>query len=193
MAKIILASSSPRRIELFRNIGLEKVKVIAPDVDEKTSLSMPPEDLVAHWAQKKAEAVSALVGPEDIVVAADTMVHFDGNILGKPEDEADAFRMLTLLSGSWHTVYTGVTVRQGTEALTEIEATSVLIRSLSGEQIESYIETGEPLDKAGAYGIQGRGSLLVERIEGDFFNVMGLPVYRTSLILERFGIDLFRV
>ena len=192
MAKIILASSSPRRIELMRRIGLEKCKVIVPHIDEDFDRAAPPEEIAAELSRRKAAEVVDQCGPEDIIIAADTIVLYDGNVLGKPEDEADAFNMLTMLSGSRHLVYTGLTVRRGSEVVTEDEVTSVYMRELTGEEIEAYIATGEPMDKAGAYGIQERGALLVERVDGDFYNVMGLPVCRLSKILERFGIDLLK-
>lgn len=190
MSKIVLASASPRRSELLRRAGLEKFKVIAPHVNERIELGTPPEEAVAFWSREKAANVAKQAGADDIIVAADTIVWFDGHILGKPADEADAFKTLTLLGGHWHTVYTGVTVMCGSEALTEVEKTKVFMRPLTGPQIEAYIETGDPMDKAGAYGIQNHGALLVERVDGDFYNVMGLPLYRLSVMLERFGVDL---
>lgn len=189
--KIILASSSPRRQELIRRIGITNARIIPPKCDEKVEDGMPPEDVVAIVSRRKAETVaSQYAAPEDIVIAADTVVWYDGNILGKPVDEADAFNMLTMISGNWHMVYTAVTIIRGDELITEEEATSVLMRNLTAEQIEAYIATGEPMDKAGAYGIQERGALLCERVDGDFYNVMGLPLFRLGLMLERLGIDL---
>ncbi len=189
MGKIILASSSPRRQEILKRIGLS-FKTVNPDLDEVIDQEMPPEDIVSHWSRKKAEAVAAHYGSEDIVIAADTIVYFDGNILGKPTDETDAFKTLTMLSGSWHTVYTGITIIRGDDVLTDVESTTVLFRELSSKQIEHYIDTGEPMDKAGSYGIQDLGALFVERIDGDIYNVIGLPLYRLSLMLSHFGIDL---
>ena len=129
--------------------------------------------------------------PDEIVITADTMVFLDDQRLGKPLDEADALRMLTALQGRRHTVCTGVTVRQGDRSLTESEATEVFFRPASREELLGYIRTGEPMDKAGAYGIQGMGALLVERLNGDFFNVMGLPVLRLSRMLGQFGVSFF--
>ena len=125
-----------------------------------------------------------------IVITADTMVFLDDQRLGKPRDEADALRMLTALQGRHHTVCTGVTVRQGEQVLTESETTHVYFRPASESELLAYIATGEPMDKAGSYGVQGKGALLVEKLDGDFFNVMGLPVLRLSRMLEHFGVKL---
>lgn len=142
-------------------------------------------------ARRKAEFAARKARAGDIIIAADTLVLLDGAVLGKPEDEADAFKMLNLLSGNWHQVYTGLCVMSGTgEAVCDFEMTDVKFRELELEEIEGYIETGEPFDKAGAYGIQERGALLVERISGDYFNVMGLPLSKLGLMLRRFGVNL---
>ena len=143
-----------------------------------------------YISREKSDAAAALCTAEEIVITADTMVFLDDARLGKPADEADALRMLTALQGRRHTVCTGVTVRRGDEILTESESTDVYFRPASEAELLAYIRTGEPLDKAGAYGVQGRGALLVERLDGDFFNVMGLPVLRLSRMLARFGIHL---
>ena len=129
----------------------------------------------------------------DLIIAADTVVALDGRILGKPADGPDAFAMLSALSGRRHQVYTGLTVVCGAQRLTEHEVTAVTFRSLSSAEICAYIATGEPMDKAGAYGIQGRGALFVEGIEGDYYNVMGLPVCRLGRILARLGVDCARL
>ena len=136
----------------------------------------------------EADAAVKLCGADEIVITADTMVFLDDARLGKPTDEADALRMLTALQGRHHTVCTGVTVRQGDHTVTESEETEVIFRPATQRELLAYIATGEPMDKAGAYGIQGKGSLLVEGIRGDFFNVMGLPLLRLSRMLEQFGI-----
>jgi len=189
MARIVLASGSPRRRELLERIGVTDFVVRVPEVEESFPEGLTPPQVVAHISREKAEA--ALCGPDDIVIAADTMVFLDGLRLGKPRDEAHALEMLTALQGRKHTVCTGVTVRRGSRRLTESESTDVFFRPASEAQLRRYIATGEPMDKAGAYGVQGRGALLVERLEGDFFNVMGLPVLRLSRMLEDFGVTLF--
>ena len=186
---IILASSSPRRRELLEQIGIHNYRILTPDVDEHVDAPMDPAALVELLSQRKARAVRARAGDGPLIIAADTVVALDGAVLGKPEDEADAARMLSRLSGKQHHVYTGFTVLQGGRELTEHEATAVTFRALTGEDIRRYVATGEPMDKAGAYGIQGVGALFIDRIEGDYFNVMGLPVFRLGRALSQFGLD----
>ncbi|MCI9122340.1 MAG: septum formation protein Maf [Oscillibacter sp.] len=190
MAQIVLASGSPRRRELLERIGITDFIVRVPEVEESFPQGLTPPEVVAYISREKAEAAAALCGPEDIVITADTMVFLDQARLGKPRNEAHALEMLTALQGRKHTVCTGVTVRQGQRRFTETESTSVFFRPASETELRNYIATGEPMDKAGAYGVQGRGALLVERLEGDFFNVMGLPVLRLSRMLARFGVTL---
>jgi septum formation protein len=187
---IILASQSPRRKELLGQMGLRGFKVISPDVDEHVEGNPSPAQMVEELSLRKARAVAEHEDEDDLVIAADTVVALDGAVLGKPQDERDAFSMLSALSGNRHRVYTGVTVIQGDRAVTQSEETIVTFRELEPDEISHYIATGEPMDKAGAYGIQGLGALLVSGIEGDYFNVMGLPVYRLGRILAEFGIDL---
>lgn len=188
---LILASQSPRRQELLRNMGLTDFRILVPHADETCPAGLSPEETVKHISRVKALAAKPLVAPEDIVITADTMVFLDEQRLGKPRDEADALRMLTALQGRSHTVCSGVTVMQGERLLTEAESTAVTFRRASEGELRGYIATGEPMDKAGAYGAQGLGALLVQRIEGDFFNVMGLPVLRLSRMLGEFGIHFF--
>ncbi len=186
---IILASQSPRRKELMGQIGL-KFKVVVSHVDEHVEGNPSPAEMVEELSLRKARAVARQVDDDDLVIAADTVVALEGTVLGKPEDERDAFSMLSALSGNRHYVYTGVTVIRGGQAVTQHEVTTVTFRELEPDEISSYIATGEPMDKAGAYGIQGLGALLVSGIDGDYFNVMGLPVYRLGRILAGFGLDL---
>ena len=190
MAKIVLASASPRRQELLRRIGITEFDIRIPEADESYPPDLTPQGIVEHISRAKAEAAAALCGEDEIVITADTMVFLVDNRLGKPADEADALRMLTALQGRHHTVCTGVTVRQGTRSITECETTEVYFRPVSEAELRSYIATGEPMDKAGSYGVQGKGALLVEKLNGDFFNVMGLPVLRLSRMLAQFGICL---
>ena len=188
MAKIILASGSPRRQELLQRIGITDFEVRVPQTDESYPPELTPEEIVAHISRKKSLALTS--GDDEIVITADTMVFLDDKRLGKPVDEADALEMLTALQGRHHTVCTGVTVRQGQRTLTRSASTHVYFRPATRQELVAYIRGGEPMDKAGAYGVQGQGSLLVERIDGDFFNVMGLPVLLLSRMLQEFGVIL---
>ena len=187
--QIILASQSPRRRELLGRMGIENFLVRPAQGEELFDPTLTPARLVESLSRQKAEEISAGAGPEDLIIAADTVVSIDGRVLGKPRDPEDAAAMLAALSGREHTVYTGVTVRRGGETVTEHEATAVRFRPLTEGEIADYVATGEPMDKAGAYGIQDYGALLVEGISGDYFNVVGLPVCRLGRILTRFGVD----
>ena len=186
---IILASQSPRRRELLERMGVGDFRIVTPDIDEQMDRELPPGELVGRISLEKALAVQAQEGKGPIIIAADTVVALDGAVLGKPADELDAFKMLSTLSGCRHQVYTGLTVLRGEEQYTVSEETTVTFRELSAEEIDRYVATGEPMDKAGAYGIQGYGALLVEGIQGDYYNVMGLPVCRLGLLLRRLGVD----
>lgn len=192
MTKIVLASGSPRRQELLQRIGITDFDIRVPETEEAYPSGLTPRQTVEYISREKADAAAKLCGGDEIVITADTMVFLDDQRLGKPVDEADALRMLTDLQGRHHTVCTGVTVRQGDRSITESESTEVYFRSATEAELRGYIATGEPMDKAGAYGIQGEGALLVERINGDFFNVMGLPVLRLSRMLAKFGVTFFK-
>ena len=180
--QIILASASPRRRELMGLYGVP-FTIRAADIDETMDPGKPPFDEVARVSRCKALAVSR--EPEDVVVAADTIVVCQGEVLGKPRDKEDAARMLRLLSGSTHQVMTGCTVLQGSRAETFTQVTQLHFRPLSEKEIHRYIATGEPMDKAGAYGIQGGAALFCERIVGDYYNVMGLPLCRLGQVLRK--------
>ena len=185
--KIILASKSPRRQELLKNLGITDFDVIPAKGEEHIVDDLSPEDEVCSIALCKAREVAA-AHKDDVVIAADTLVFLDGNPLGKPKDRSDAFRMLKALSGREHSVLTGVAVIYGGRELCECESTRVFFRDMTGEEIERYIDSGEPMDKAGAYGIQGLGSVFIPRIEGDYFNVMGLPLSKLYSMLQKMGI-----
>ncbi|MBQ2919728.1 MAG: septum formation inhibitor Maf [Oscillospiraceae bacterium] len=187
---LILASQSPRRRELLGLTGLDFV-VRAADIDETMDETKPPEEEVARVSRLKALAV--VREPDDVVIAADTIVVCEGKVLGKPRDEADAFRMLSLLSGRNHQVMTGMTVVKGDEIVTHTEVTRLRFRDLHPDEIRAYIASGEPMDKAGAYGIQGGAALFCTRMEGDYYNVMGLPVCALSVILRTFGLPIWGV
>ena len=191
---IILASASPRRRELLERMGVKDFQIVVSDADETLEVGLPPAAQVEQLSLRKAAAVAATVNdPDALIIAADTVVALDGAILGKPADRDDAFRMLSALSGARHHVYTGVTVMRGSRVLTRHEATSVQFRPLTAEEISLYIAAGESMDKAGAYGIQGCGCLLVEGICGDYYNVMGLPIVRLAGMLKEFGVDCLRL
>lgn len=195
MSEIILASASPRRRELMENMGLE-FSVVVSDADESVvDKDVPPEIYVQELALLKAAATAKnmIKNKNAIIISADTIVVNEGNILGKPKDFEDAFNMLKSLSGRTHRVYTGFCVLRLKDAYTICEnvCTEVTFRELSDKKIRGYINTGEVFDKAGAYGIQGLGSMLVEKINGDYFNVVGLPVSELAGVLERdFDINL---
>lgn len=195
MSEIILASASPRRRELLANMGLQ-FTVLVSDADESgVDTSVPPEIYVQELALLKAVAVAKTIikNKDSIVISADTIVVCDGEILGKPKDEEDAVRTLTLLTGKSHKVYTGFCVMRLSDAFTVCKnvCTEVVFKPLTREKIERYVKTSEPMDKAGAYAIQGLGAMLIERINGDYFNVVGLPVSEISDVLEtEFGYKL---
>jgi septum formation protein len=220
MAKLILASGSPRRRQLLAQVGLD-FEVLVSDADETADGA--PDEQVQLLARRKALATAGLLkskldegGNADcapfIIIAADTLVAVETAqgvcVLGKPADKHEAFEMLQILQGRGHTVYTGVALLQGGgedagghlaaaargdggKITVFAEAAQVFFRSLSADEINAYIATGEPFDKAGAYGIQGKGALLVERVEGDFYTVMGLPVSRLCQELQKLGVDVF--
>ncbi len=188
MAKIVLASASPRRQELLRRMGIRDFSVRVPQVEEAFPDGLTPQETVGYISREKSAAVVS--AEDELVITADTMVFLDDRKLGKPADEAEALRMLTALQGRHHTVCTGVTVRQGEKFLTRAQTTEVYFRPATERELRAYIAAGEPMDKAGAYGVQGQGALLVERINGDFFNVMGLPVVLLSEMLADFGVTL---
>lgn len=184
---IILASKSPRRQELLKLLGLE-FTVHTADIDEHMDPSLPPEQEVARVSAEKARAVAKDCAEEDIIISADTIVVIDGQILGKPKSEADAIRMLNLLSGRRHEVMTGLTVLSGGQSQTQVVRTGIEFRRLTDREIDAYVATGEPMDKAGAYGIQGRASIFVSHLDGDYFCVMGLPVCTLTQMLRERGI-----
>lgn len=187
--RIILASNSPRRREILSQLGMN-YEVIPSDYDEKEEES-DPYKMVMLFAHNKARNIAKDIKEKALIIGADTIVYKD-KIMGKPKDKDDAIAMLTELSASTHSVITGISVIKTPEmiTITDYEETLVKFKKLSQDEIEAYVNSGEPIDKAGAYAIQGLGSLLVERIEGCYFNVVGLPVYKLSVMLEKFGYKL---
>jgi len=188
---IYLASRSPRRAELLQQIGLN-FTVLPSDIDETPLLNELSHEYVVRLAAEKAQACFAKLQMDQAnlypVLAADTTVSVDGRILGKPQDDDDAFQMLSSLAGRWHEVHTGIAVATISGVKTAISTTRVEMPKLSDKKILAYVATGEPRDKAGAYGIQGLASTMIKRIEGSYSGVMGLPIYETAMLLEQAGI-----
>lgn len=187
MKRLILASSSPRRKELL-SMNLLSYEVIPSTIQEVMDPSLSPEELVCSLARQKAEDVFRSHS-EDVVLGADTIVVYDGSALGKPSDREDAIRVLRTLSGQTHTVYTGVCILSDDVTRSFVVSTDVTFWELSETEIEAYVNSGEPFDKAGSYGIQGLGARLVQSIAGDYYSVVGLPVSKVVRELESFGIS----
>ncbi len=189
MPQLILASGSPRRRELLQQIGLS-FEVITSNAEER-AINSDPGEMVKELSACKARAVSGMIDGEkkerSVIIGADTVVYANGQVLGKPKDEEDAFRMLRMLSGRQHYVYTGVTLLHGNEEVSFSERTSVTVSAMEDEEIWRYIRTGEPMDKAGAYGIQGAFAAYVEGISGDYSNVVGLPAASLYKALKKHG------
>lgn len=188
MRTVILASSSPQRKELFKKLGVQ-FKAVPSDFYENLNLSLSPRRLAMYLARGKAEAVRKKY-PKTIIVAADTIVVFGKKVLGKPKTCCTAQKMLKMLSGKCHSVITGFTIIDGVreKSVSGFAETKVYFRKLSSEKINRYIRSGEPLDKAGAYAIQGRGAIFVDKIEGDYYNVVGFPLSRIANALKSLGV-----
>ena len=190
--KIILASGSPRRKQLLAQVGIE-CEIIVSNVDE--TCTGPPAHRVAELSNRKAQAVKGLLQENYphgyAIIAADTLVYVNNQVLEKPETPEAAYEMLSTLRGRAHTVYTGVTIITNTGANTFVDSTQVYFRDFSDDEIHAYIATGEPFDKAGAYGVQDKGALLVYRVEGDYFTVVGLPVAKVASTLRDMGIEIW--
>lgn len=188
--KVILASKSPRRREILQNLGID-FEVCVADVDETVDKDTSPTQAVKEISLRKASAVAEKFSDDFLIISADTVVSIDGKIIGKPKDEKEAYEILSSLSAREHTVYTGFTISDGPNTVSDVESTLVKFRELTHDEIMKYIATGEPMDKAGAYGIQQKGNLFVEYIHGDYFNVMGLPISKICVTAEEFfGINL---
>ena len=186
---IILASQSPRRQELMKLTGLPFTVRVA-DVDETMDKSLPVQQEVTRVSRLKAQTIAADAAADDIVIAADTIVVIDGRELGKPRSEQEALDMLRLLSGRTHEVVTVLSVCKGPRIESEAVVTKVTFRTLCDEELRAYIKTGEPMDKAGSYGIQGYGAMFVSHLEGDYFSVMGLPLCPLCRMLRAFGVSI---
>lgn len=188
--KIVLASASPRRRQLLEELGIKNFRILPSEHEEPAPAGASPEDTVAAIAMAKAADTASRCGADELVIAADTLVFLDGKPLGKPHSEEEAKEALRSLSGREHTVITGIALILGEKRLSASEVTKVRFRTMTEEEICWYVSTGEPMDKAGSYGIQGRGSMFIEGIDGDFFNVMGLPVCRLIGELKNIGIGI---
>lgn len=188
--EIILASASPRRQQLLKQIGI-RYRVIPSTIDEIMNNTLEPSEAAISLASQKCNDVVLQIVSDCIVIAADTIVVKDNRLLGKPQNEQDAFDTLKFLNGEWHEVVTGLCIYRTSDkkSICDFETTRVKIANNSDEFIKAYIRTKEPFDKAGAYGIQGYGSLIVEKIEGCYFNVMGLPIYKLSCMLKELGYE----
>ncbi len=185
MNKIILASGSPRRLEILTMAGYN-CKVIKPQTDENIEYASAKEYVMELSRRKAAEIAE---NNEGCIIAADTVVVADEKILGKPADKKDAFDMLRSLSGRAHSVLTGFTVREGEKAFTQVSETKVYMREMTDSEIMAYVDSGNPMDKAGAYGIQCAAGMFIDKIDGDYYTVVGLPLCPISVILrEQFGI-----
>lgn len=181
--QLVLASASPRRIALLHQIGLEAE--VLPSHEPERVTSAVPEQVVEQLSRQKAENIAASVPADRIVIGADTVVAIDGRILGKPKDHAEAYRMIRELSGRAHHVYTGVTVRLGEQEETFVSCTTVHVAAMTEDEIRGYADSEEPMDKAGGYGIQGFFGRYISGIEGDYNNVVGLPVAQLYQVLKR--------
>lgn len=191
METIILASKSPRRKEILTTAGIP-FEVYSADADESHEKNVGAEELVMGLAGRKLRAVYDRIGDGRLILAADTIVYRNGEILGKPSDKADAARMLGLLSNGWHEVYTGIAMQKNGKLILDYDVTHVRMREMSEEETEAYVKTGEPMDKAGAYAAQGIGSVFIRRVDGSFHNVVGLPISLVCTHLyEDFGISVF--
>lgn len=197
--KIILASSSPRRREILEMLGLA-FEIVEPDADETVNEALSPEEYVCELSERKCAAAERILKSQEknidhaLIIACDTIVYYNGMVIGKPLDEAHARLTLGLLSDSWHTVYSGLTLCCDGKIFTQSCATGVKFADLTEAQIGVYVESGEPMGKAGSYAAQLRGSAFVERIDGDFFNVMGLPVSTLCRMLKTsFNTDVFEL
>jgi septum formation protein len=190
MKKIILASKSPRRKQILQQVGLE-FTVEVSDFDEAQVKFKTPEDLVEKLSLEKAKVIAGK-NPDAIIIGADTTVIYKNEIIGKPTSKQDAVRILKLLSGNIHEVVTGFTVISDKKSITKHVTSKVKFKKLSEVEIKAYVATGEPMDKAGGYGIQDKGGLFIENIQGDYFNVVGLPIFAVSEALKQFGVEIIK-
>lgn len=187
---IVLASGSPRRKELLEMLDVKELRIIPAKGEEIPPEGAAPDELVMALASAKGREVAQRCEAGDVIIAADTIVWFDGKVFGKPHSREEAIGMLSALSGRAHEVYTGVSVIRDGRELKRCDTSRVFFREIAAAEMERYVDTGEPMDKAGAYGAQGRGAVFVRRIEGDFFNVMGLPLCMLCEMLKELGVEI---
>lgn len=190
MKTLVLASASPRRQELIQTFGIP-VRIIVSDVDESTPSDWHPQQVVEQLAMRKAQAVLGDIRDHEIVVGSDTIVVLNDVILGKPKDEAEAIRMISALQGTTHFVYSGIACidKASGRAIVDYRRTAITMAPLSDEQVRRYVATGEPMDKAGAYGIQGKASAFITDMQGDYFSVVGLPISALANLLQQLGVN----
>ena len=190
--KIILASKSAARKSIFANLGIN-AEIYITDADEELEEELSPEEIVRELSLRKARIAKEQIGdPNILIIAADTVVEYDGKIIGKPKDAEDAARTLSMLSGNFHRVYSGITIILGSFEACDHDVTKVKFRDMDIREIEQYIKIGDPLTKAGAYGAEGPGAAFIEHIEGDFFNIAGLPIFKFANMLKTsFGLTVF--
>ena len=188
MKKVILASKSPRRKSILEQVGL-KFSIVASDFDETKIKFKTPQEMVKKLSFEKAKIVATKY-PKTVIIGADTTVIFKKEIIGKPKSKQDAIRILKLLSGNTHEIVTGFTVMEGKKSITGHVVSKAKFKKLSDAEIRAYVATNEPMDKAGGYGIQDKGGLFIESITGDYFNVVGLPIFAVSKALKEFGVEI---
>ncbi|MCX6789771.1 MAG: Maf family nucleotide pyrophosphatase [Candidatus Gribaldobacteria bacterium] len=192
MKKIILASSSPRRKELLKILVGDNFEIKTSDYEEDNSLALLPKDLVLFHSLEKGRDVARKL-PEGIVISADTIVAFENKVLGKPKTIGNAKEMLEKINGQWVEIITGMAVIDITskKEFQHLEVAKVKIKQMSEQEIDSYIETGEPMDKAGAFAVQGKGAILIEKTDGDFYSIVGLPLFELNKLLAQAGVNIF--
>lgn len=192
MKRLVLASKSPRRQQILQGLGLQ-AQIIPSNIIEEVPRGVPPQEVAIHLALQKARDVASRLDYQALVIGADTIVVLEGEIMGKPGSPQEAFDMLSKLAGKEHEVITGIALVDsgGNVEIADYQSTRVKMKEVDSNRLWKYVETGEPLDKAGAYAVQGKASVFIERIDGCFFNVMGLPVTRLDSMLCSMGIDLF--
>lgn len=189
MKKIILASSSPRRKELMTRLFNDNFQIITSSYEEDNNLNIDPKEMAMLHSLEKAKDVAR--NNNGIIIGADTIVVYGNKVLGKPKDKEDAKKMLKYISGKYVDVISGIAIVEGDKEINDYEITKVKMKQMTEKEIEAYVNTGEPMDKSGAYGAQEKGAVLIEKIEGCYFNVVGLPLFKLHNMLKDFNISIF--